>query len=146
MIKGSCLCGAVQFEIDEGHVLLSNNCYCANCRKSSGAQFATFLQMRPDHFRWIAGQDKVAAYESSPGNKRFFCSQCGSTAPGLGNLRTVRVPGGALDADPGVKPEVNMYAPSRAAWCSSDGARPLDEAGPQDFWDEFVRRYMKGGR
>ena len=139
MISGSCLCGAVKFEFDETGVLLANNCYCENCRKSSGAQYATFFQIRPEHFRWIDGEGIVASYKSSPGNKRFFCAECGSTAPGLGNLRTIRVPGGALDADPGVRPEVNIYAHSKAEWCASDNARPFDEGGPQEFWNAFIQ-------
>lgn len=34
--------------------------------------------MRAENFTWISGEEKLSAYESSPGKKRYFCSNCGS--------------------------------------------------------------------
>jgi ADP-ribosyl-[dinitrogen reductase] hydrolase len=31
-----------------------------------------------DQFRWTAGEEKLSAYESSPGKLRRFCSVCGT--------------------------------------------------------------------
>jgi len=36
MARGSCLCGAVVFEIDAAGVVVSVACHCTNCRKVSG--------------------------------------------------------------------------------------------------------------
>ena len=47
MIHGSCLCAEVTFEIDESKIIMMNNCHCANCRKVTGADYGTFIQISP---------------------------------------------------------------------------------------------------
>ena len=141
MAKGSCLCGAISFECDNADVVLSIGCFCANCRKVSGSQYGVYLQVKPGGFRWASGEDQVVAYESSPGNKRAFCRTCGSVAPILTAYGAVRVPGGALDDDPGVVPEVVLFAGSKASWCTAREARQIfPDAGPPEFWGGVVRR------
>src|SRR5262245_30770743 len=114
MAKEPCLCGAIAFEIDARGVVVSVGCFCTNCRKVSGTQFGVYLQVRPDSFRWLSGEENSMAYESSPGNKRAFCRTCGSVVPISTSYGAVRVPGGALDDDPGVMPDVVLYSESRA--------------------------------
>ncbi|MHC2278789.1 hypothetical protein ACVME8_005400 [Bradyrhizobium diazoefficiens] len=63
MIRGSCLCGAVRFEIDEVRTL--THCHCVNCRKLTGAAFATYAHVEADKFRFVAGEDMTVAYESA---------------------------------------------------------------------------------
>jgi hypothetical protein len=141
MTKGSCLCGAIQFEIDAAGVVLTVGCFCTNCRKVSGSQYGVYLQVKRGAFRWIAGEDQVGAYESSPGNKRGFCRVCGSVAPIATTFGAVRVPGGALDEDPGVLPEVMLFSASRAGWCATDSvSRVFSDSGPAEFWGGVVRR------
>jgi hypothetical protein len=141
MIMGSCLCGSVLFEIDPAGIVLITQCYCPNCRKVSGSQHGVYLQVKPQNFHWLAGDDNIAAFESSPGNSRAFCRTCGCVAPIQTNYGAVRVPGGALDADPGIKPDTVLYASSRAAWCSAETpANSFDDAGPQDFWRRALAR------
>src|ERR1700729_2260108 len=41
MIKGSCLCGAVSFEI-RGQLHSARYCHCTNCRKFSGTGYAAW--------------------------------------------------------------------------------------------------------
>ena len=141
MAKGSCLCGAVAFEIDDAGVVVSVGCYCANCRKVSGSQYGVYLQVRPASFRWLSGEDHVATYESSPGNQRGFCRTCGAVAPVATAYGAVRVPGGALDDDPGVVPDVVLFDVSKAGWCTADAAsRRFADVGPADFWGTVVRK------
>ena len=148
MIDGSCLCGDVAFEIDESGILMSNNCFCANCRKVSGAGYGTFLQLKPSCFRWKSDPSKVSTYESSPGNHRAFCARCGSRAPQHGRLPVVTVPAGALDADPGVRPEVAFYAASTAPWCVAEvtgktyAQLPPPESWAElpESWNEYMRK------
>jgi len=141
MAKGSCLCGAIAFELDDAGVVLTVGCFCTNCRKVAGSQYGVYLQVRPESFRWVSGEDHVALYESSPGNKRAFCRTCGSIAPCRTAYGAVRVPGGALDTDPGVVPEVMLFSRSKAGWCAADAARQtFPDAGPPEFWGPVVRR------
>jgi ADP-ribosyl-[dinitrogen reductase] hydrolase len=122
-IRGSCLCGTVSFELDKAGIVWTNACFCSYCRKVSGSQFIVAVHVRPESFRWLSGEDQVGAFESSPGNMRGFCRICGSIAPVCTPFE-VKVPGGALDDDPGVAPTVNIYTASTARWCAAaTGAR-----------------------
>jgi hypothetical protein len=73
---GSCLCGEVQFELtaELGPIAV---CYCQMCRKASGAPLAT-SSIAASYFWITSGTELIAHYESSPGEKRYFCRQCGS--------------------------------------------------------------------
>jgi hypothetical protein len=136
MVQGSCLCGEVLFEIDEAAIGLSVACYCENCRKVSGGPYGVYLQVRPAGFRWLAGEDQVATYESSPGNQRGFCLTCGAVAPSATPYGAVRVPGGALDGDPHYPPDVVLFSAGERSWCGLDPP-PADrfaDAGPPEFW------------
>jgi hypothetical protein len=145
MVKGSCLCGAVSFEVDTAGIVLAVGCFCVNCRKVSGSQFGVYLQVRPDSFRFLSGEENVAAYESSPGNRRGFCKTCGCVAPINTAYGVVRVPAGALDEDPGIAPEANLFAQRKAAWCTTERAKHnFSDAGTPDFWQSaMVRSYRR---
>jgi len=115
MIRGSCLCGAIRFEIDKVRWL--THCHCSNCRKLSGAAFATYAHVDDDKFRFISGEDRIARYESSPGSFRTRCANCGCPAPGKASyLKTWSVPAGLLDDDPQVRPMLHVFASSKAPW------------------------------
>src|SRR5205809_779691 len=77
MLTGRCLCGGVRYEID-GEIGSVVCCHCSQCRRASGAAFATNASVRAEHFRLIAGRDLLTEYESSPGKFRAFCARCGS--------------------------------------------------------------------
>ena len=141
MIKGSCLCGGIRFEIDEREIYLVNNCYCANCRKVSGAAYGTFVQIFGRGFRWIQGEDLIATFESSPGNHRAFCKVCGSRAPQSGDFSlTATVPAGSLEGDIGVSPHVNGFAASKAPWDTVDDSIPsVSDQGSREFWRALLK-------
>ena len=145
MAKGSCLCGAISFELDEAGVVLTVGCFCTSCRKVAGSQYGVYLQVKRGSFRWLSGEQHAVAYESSPGNQRAFCRTCGAVAPSPTPYGAIRVPGGALDDDPGVVPEVFLFAKSKAGWCTSDRAsQTFADSGPPEFWGGVVRRLLGG--
>jgi hypothetical protein len=115
MIRGSCLCGTVRFEIDQVRSL--THCHCVNCRKLSGAAFATYAHVEADKFRFVAGEHMTATYESAPGSFRRRCRVCGCLTPGKASyLTTISVPAGLLDDDPNVRPLLHVFTSSRAHW------------------------------
>lgn len=74
-------------------------------------------------------------------NPRAFCATCGSIVPIRTTYGPVRVPGGALDEDPGVRPEIALFADGCAAWCAADAApRRFADTGPPELWADVVRR------
>ncbi|WP_339028690.1 GFA family protein [Bradyrhizobium symbiodeficiens] len=126
MIRGSCHCGAVRFEIDQVRAL--THCHCTNCRKLTGAAFATYAHADADKFRFVAGEDMTVAYESAPGSFRYRCKACGCLTPGKASyLPTVSIPAGLLDDDPQVRPRLHVFTSSRAPWWTIQDDLPQHE-------------------
>lgn len=53
--KGQCLCGAVEYEVDEFSPKMAH-CHCSMCRKFHGAAFATYGTAKKSAFRWLRGK------------------------------------------------------------------------------------------
>ena len=75
MPKGSCLCGAVTFEV-AGPLSPPDACHCSQCRRQSGHYWASTNV--PRAALTLRGEDKVAWYQSSERIRRGFCATCGS--------------------------------------------------------------------
>jgi hypothetical protein len=88
VLRGSCLCGGVRFEID-GPLMRSSHCHCRQCQKAHGAPFRTRTRVAAADFRFLAGEELVSFYESTPGTHRGFCKVCG--APMLGKAEAEHV-------------------------------------------------------
>lgn len=56
MHKGSCLCGAVAYEID-GELGPIVYCHCSRCRKASGSAFAAVSPVAAADFRIVKGEE-----------------------------------------------------------------------------------------
>ena len=63
MIRGSCLCGGVRFEIAQASGPFEL-CHCSRCRKASGSAFVSGLGVRREHFRFIEGEELIRTYEA----------------------------------------------------------------------------------
>ena len=125
MIRGSCLCKGVRFEID-GELTPATNCHCAMCRKAHGAAFGTYAGFKSSQFRLLAGAALIKRYQSSPGIVRTFCANCGSTLQWLRESKPeeMDVALGVLDDDPGVRPAMHIYVGSKAPWHEIADALP----------------------
>ena len=76
MHKGSCLCGAVSFEVTSA-LPPPDACHCSQCRKQSGHFFASTDV--PRAAMTIHGDDGLTWFRSSEKVRRGFCSTCGSS-------------------------------------------------------------------
>ena len=123
MIRGTCLCGTVTYEL-LGEPLGMAHCHCSMCRKIHGTPFATYLSV--NGLRWLSGEDHITSYESSPDFHRCFCDQCGSVLPessggssATGNHDSndhYYVPAGALTDPISIRPESHIFTSSAAGW------------------------------
>lgn len=117
-VTGSCLCGAVAYEVS-GPGKVFQYCHCSRCRKFTGSAHASNLIVAAEFFNWTRGEEKVGRFEH-PEAKYFatcFCNVCGSSLPWANKTNTVVViTAGTLDVDPGVKPTQNIFWDSRAPW------------------------------
>ncbi len=75
MTSGSCLCGAVRFDVSVP-LKPPDACHCTICRKSSGHYFAS--TDAPRDAVTIHGAEHVTWYQSSDKVRRGFCATCGS--------------------------------------------------------------------
>jgi hypothetical protein len=117
MLEGGCLCGGVRFAID-GKLGPAGHCHCSQCRRASGAAFASNAPVRTRYFTLRSGAELVREYESSPGKYRAFCCRCGSplysrreSEPALRRIRL-----GTLDGDPERRPLAHFWVSARAPW------------------------------
>ena len=101
---GSCLCGAVTFELAQAPET-TGACHCSMCRKWSGG---VYLGVQcPADGATFQGEDNIATYTSSEWAERAFCKTCGSnlfyrvTAPGP-HQGVMHFGLGSLDAADGV--------------------------------------------
>lgn len=76
MHKGSCLCGAVTFEV-QGDLPGPDGCHCVQCRKWSG-HFLVGTDVPRSAVR-VHGVENVTWYHSSEKVRRGFCSICGAS-------------------------------------------------------------------
>ena len=133
VITGRCLCGAVRYEISSAPLAMYH-CHCSQCRRASGSSFATNILVASESFAVVAGLDALAAFESSPGKRRHFCSRCGSpvfsASDATPRLRSVR--SGTLDGDPGVRPSSHIYVADKAPWFEIHGDLPQKSRGLAD--------------
>jgi len=116
-IQGGCLCGTVRFEL-EPEFIMYRYCFCSRCRKVRGTIHAANLFVEPHRFAWLAGEDRVNCYTLE--GARFgncFCTQCGSPVPRqTQGGKSMLIPAGSLDTDPGSQPECAIFWDSRVAW------------------------------
>jgi hypothetical protein len=116
-VRGSCLCGAVRFEI-RGPLGPMSHCHCAMCRKAHGAAFGTYASVRRSDFALLAGADAIASYRSSPTVTRTFCRTCGATLQWISDDRpdALDIAIGTLDDDPVIRPGLHIFTAWKAPW------------------------------
>lgn len=132
-IEGSCLCGGVQYEVS-GPLFAMARCHCRECRKASGAEFATNASIRAENFRLVSGEALLAQYESSPGQARVFCGRCGS--PIMKRFAdkpdTVRIRLGTLDSDIDERAKLHVWVSERPNWSEIGDDLPQFEKAPAE--------------
>jgi hypothetical protein len=92
--------------------------------------------VRKENFRILDGGELIKEYESSPGNRRAFCSNCGSplykTFADIPSVRRVRL--GTLDAAEGVKSVAHIWTGSKSDWFEiTDDLVQFEEEPPDSY-------------
>lgn len=125
-VKGSCLCGAVQFAVTPPFSAF-RYCHCSRCRKASGSAHAANLFVPRAQFQWLKGESSVKRYDL-PNAQRFsvwFCPDCGSRVPHpIKTREDMLVPAGVLDNDPQMRPQNSIFWASKADWYVEPGTMP----------------------
>jgi len=91
--------------------------------------------VRAKYFEITAGREQIHEHESSPGKFRAFCSNCGSPLYSRrpADPDTWRVRLGTIDDDPGRRPQIHVWAGSKAPWFDiTDSLPQVVGAGPPE--------------
>lgn len=107
MYKGSCLCGAVTFEV-EGELRDAVACHCSQCRKTSGHYWAA---SQADNAALTITRDVgLTWFQSSDYARRGFCNTCGASLfwEMAGEGKT-SIGAGCIEAPTGIKVKAHIY-------------------------------------
>lgn len=114
---GGCLCGKVHFEIIGGiHNIIY--CHCSHCRKAQGSAFAANGYVNINKFRFTQGENELTGYESTPGQTKYFCKNCGSPimSKTVSKPDKVRIRLGTIETDIIERPIGHIFVTSKANW------------------------------
>lgn len=115
MIKGSCCCGAVAFELSAEPSMMGT-CHCSRCRKAGAS---TIVFVKKDELQWIAGKQHVALYQPAPPYKygRCFCRICGtSLGEILSDDDSFPIAANALDTAFELKNQFHEFVSEKPHW------------------------------
>lgn len=125
MIKGSCLCGAINIQI-KGKITDIIHCHCSLCRKNSGTAYATNGFVNSDDFQVIKGKESLKEFVFKPGRVRHFCTHCGSPmfSSNASDVARLRVRLGCIDSNIESRPISHNFVTSKADWEDMDAKLP----------------------
>ena len=132
-LTGSCGCGAVRFEVTSPLVSAAY-CHCTRCQRRTGTAASASGRVEPGSVRVVAGEEELRSWAPPGGFEKVFCVRCGSALfsrpPGSTDYAGVRL--GAIDGDPGIRPQWHQYVAYAAPWeeLPDDGLPRHPEAPP----------------
>ena len=116
-LRGSCLCGAVEFEVAQAPETL-RYCHCESCKKLSGSIGTVNGRVPSNAIRILAGKELLQTFQPAEGSAKTFCRTCGSNLFGGGwpDSETTSVRASALDDPVDARPSAHLFVRSVAAW------------------------------
>lgn len=115
MIRGSCCCGAVQFELLREPSMMGT-CHCTRCRKVGAS---TIVFVNRDDLRWIAGRDRVRLFPPTPPYVygRCFCEICGtSLGEILSEADSFPIAANAIDTPLSLRNALHEFVDEKPDW------------------------------
>ena len=127
MMRGSCLCGGVVFDVALPlRPVIA--CHCTQCRKTSG-HFWAASSVPMAQFSLVV-QDSLTWFQSSPQAKRGFCNTCGASLFWqLEGDDTISFGAGCLDGPTGLTIASHWYKEDAGDYNDlPDGLSPAPQA------------------
>lgn len=115
ILQGSCLCGAVRYEVAD-EFQYSGNCHCSQCRRATGSAFKPYAGIETPKLRLVADADDVLRYGDGIDHD-IRCRRCGSLLYSVvREALWVHVSMGTLVDAPSIRPQQHIFAGSKAPW------------------------------
>lgn len=126
MIKGSCLCRSVTFELT-GPLRASVGCHCIQCRKTSG-HYVSATRVRADQLH-MTRDETLTWFRSSVQAERGFCARCGSSLFWRNDADdgATSVMSGSLDAPTGITTSKHIYTAFKGDYYDIEAGVPQHE-------------------
>ena len=125
--RGSCLCGALTYELD-GEPDGVWVCHCTNFRKASGGRGNTIIVVPKSRFRWLSGEDHRVTYELRSTYSITRCKTCGTPLPAEEDDENIYLTAGTLDTPLGTGIRNHIFHGPRPDWDhDTDDVRYFDE-------------------
>jgi hypothetical protein len=127
-MKGSCLCGAVSFEVDGPLEHQPEACHCSQCRKQTSHVFVGVNVRR--NALTVHGGDRVTWYRSSDKAQHGFCSVCGSALfwnPTIDGYEFIGIAMGAFEAPTGVRLAKHVFVGDKGDYYEIDDGLPQSQ-------------------
>ncbi len=121
--EGGCYCGNIRYVIN-GLPDVSAHCHCRSCQMALGGAFVTWAKVPIEKFSVTKGDIKIC--EKSPGIKRGFCGDCGTTltyaaeheVEGQNWLEDAWFSATTLDDPSIVSPSTHVFVSHQQSWIS----------------------------
>ena len=127
MIKGSCCCRKVQFELTEVPSMMGT-CHCSRCRKVGAS---TLVFVKAETFQITKGRDQISVYKAESPYKynRCFCSACGSAlGEALSENDSFPLAVNCIDGDIGLENSFHEFVSEKPTWLKiGDTAQQFDQ-------------------
>lgn len=134
MVKGSCLCGKVRYEVEINPAQVLN-CHCQFCRKAHGADYATMAIADASTLKLDDEGGYLKEHQSGAGGYRAFCSECGTRlmnyAPDKSRFFCISL--STVDTPLDIKPAAHINTESKASWCEPYAGIPQFSAFPENL-------------
>ncbi len=132
-LTGRCACGAVTFSVTAPFDT-AGYCHCKRCQRRSGALWSESAIVAGDAFEITGGAGSVRSWTPPDGLPKSFCGECGGhvfAGDPDGPFVIVRL--GAVDGDPGIRPQWHAWVSSAPGWepLPDDGLPRHSEARPR---------------
>ena len=129
MLRGSCLCGRVTYEIADAFEY-AMNCHCSQCRRSTGSAFKPLAGAKACELA-VSGKDRELLRYGDEHGHDAHCRSCGSLLYSLVRDRQyVHVAMGTLVDEPSIRATMHVFVGSKAPWFEITDALPQFEELP----------------
>lgn len=116
MLTGTCLCGAVAYQVPDAFEY-ALNCHCSQCRRTTGSAFKPLAGIGRGKLTLTQGADSLLIYGESADAHDAHCKQCGALLYSIvRDGEYVHVAMGTLIDDPSIRPSMHIYVGSKAPW------------------------------
>jgi hypothetical protein len=116
LLTGKCLCGAVEYEVEDAFEY-AMNCHCSNCRRTTGSAFKPIAGIARERMRVLKGDEAVLVYGNPDEAHDVHCATCGSLVYSVVRESAyVHVPMGTLADTPTIRPTAHIFVGSKAPW------------------------------